>query len=260
MNKRVLLVLGVLAILVASTALSGCLGGNQTTPTTPGTATPTTPATSTGGKNPLASVTTSGDTITITGTKTSMSDDQYSETFNLEEGTYIYTWTNKGGYEDWFTAALESPEGDSYGMVSLMDPSGSSYLVVEAEGYFAKPGPARLNVANGGTYTVTYTKPTTGENVPLTVTGGPGEQVAKAVSLNPGPVTISVKHHGFDSSEQGTTMVGLHKVDTGKSVRLDGPWIVSETGDATGEIEEAGLYVFSVSFRAHTNGEATISQ
>ena len=73
-------------------------------------------------------------------------------------------------------------------------------------------------------------------------------------------MTINIKHNGYNSEEQGTTMVSLHKVDTGKSITLSGPWVTGETGQATGTVTDPGLYVLAVSFRAHTTGEATLTQ
>jgi hypothetical protein len=253
--------MAILAMVVAAGALSGCTGPTQT----PGTGTPTasTPGTTKTptGANAKASVSQSGDTITITGTKTDDDNDQLSEQFTLSQGTYIYTFNNKGGgLGDAFIASIESPDGDLYEAVSLGDSSGEGYMAVDPDGYWAKPGPAVMNVGFGGTYTLTITRPTTGVSPPVTLTAQPREMKVKAVNLNAGPVTINIKHNGYNSDQQGTTMVTLRKVDTGKGITLDGPWITGETGQATGTVTEPGLYVLSVSFRAHTTGEATLTQ
>lgn len=265
MTKRLLIVLGVLAVVVAASALSGCTstntGSSSTSPTTHATTStsPSSSSTSSGAKVP---VTVSGNTITITGTKGSGDKDQVSDQFTLETGTYIMSVTNKGGSSlgDTFIATIESPTGDVYTVLSPMGNSKGGYLPVYADNIMAKPGPAVLKVSMAGTYTVTLTKPTSGEALPLKITGAPGEQVIKAVDLKAGAVTINVKHLGYNSAEQGTTMVNLVKADTGQSVRLDGAWVTGETRDVTGDISDPGVYVLSVSFRAHTNGEATISQ
>ncbi|OPY25629.1 MAG: hypothetical protein A4E28_03062 [Methanocella sp. PtaU1.Bin125] len=248
-------------MIIAAGALSGCTTPAPTSGTgTPTASTPGTTKTPTGA-NAKASVTQSGDTITITGTKTDDDNDQLSEQFTLTQGTYIYTFSNTGSaLGNTFIASVDSPDGDLYEAVSLGDSSGMGYIAVDPDGFWAKPGPAVLSVGYGGTYTMTISKPTTGDAPPVTLTGQPRETAVKAVNLNAGPVTINVRHNGYSSDQQGTTMVSLHKVDNAKSVSLDGAWIMDETGQATGTVAEPGLYVFSVSFRAHTTGEATLTQ
>ena len=250
-----------MAMIIAAGALS-----RRTTPSqTPGTGTPTasTPGSTKAptGANAKASVSQAGDTITITGTKTDQDNDQLSQEFTLSQGTYTYTFSNKGSaLGDTFIASIDSPTGDLYESVALGDSSGEGYMVVDPEGYWAKPGPAVLNVGYGGTYTMTITRPTTGVSPPVTLNAQPGETVVKAVNLNAGPVTIDIKHIGYNQDQQGTTMVSLHKVDNGKSITLGGAWVTSETGQATGTVTDPGLYVLAVSFRAHTTGEATLTQ
>lgn len=256
MNKRVLLVLGVLAILVASTALSGCLGGNKTTPTTPGTTTPgaTTPSTSTP-SGALVPAVVSGNTITISGVKAESSDNQNSTSFDLEEGAYIVSYENKGSFGNILTATLETDDGSGMYIVSLWDTKGSDAMVVG--GMMTPAGKYHLNVGNGGTYTVTITKPTSGDAAPVTIKASKGESVAKAVNLNPGEVKISVKH---DVGPTGTTSMSLYDLQ-GNTVASK--WVSgssSITDEDIGEITTAGTYIFSVTFSANTGGEATVSQ
>ena len=68
-----------------------------------------------------------------------------------------------------FIASIDSPTGDLYESVALGASSGEGYMVVDPEGYWAKPGPAVLNVGYGGTYTLTITRPTTGVSPPVTL-------------------------------------------------------------------------------------------
>lgn len=69
MNKRVLLVLGILAVIVAASALSGCTTTNGVSPIPgTGTSTPTTGA-STSGSGDKITVTKTDDKVTITGGK-----------------------------------------------------------------------------------------------------------------------------------------------------------------------------------------------
>lgn len=254
MNKRVLLVLGVLAILVVSIALSGCLGGNKTTPTTPGTQ--VTPTTTPGKTNTptgaLVPAVVSGNTITISGVKTDSSDNQNSTSFDLEEGAYLLTFDNTGGYSNWFTASLETDDESGLYLVSLFDSKGSDALVVG--GFMTPAGKYHLNVGNGGTYTVTIEKPTSGAAVPLTLTGSKGQSVAKAVTLNPGQVKLNVKH---DVGPTGTTSMGLYDLQ-GNTVASK--WTSESTYEEVGEITTAGVYIFSVSFSGNTGGQATVSQ
>jgi hypothetical protein len=243
--------------------LSGCTGPSGTSPaaTTAGGAT-TTSATNTGA-NAVANAVQSGDTITISGVKTDQNKDQVSTEFTLVNGTYIVSWQNKdtGGVGDIFTATIDSADGEKSYPISLWDAKGENFMTIVGDDIFTKPGKAKLVIANGGTYTVTITKPTSGDSAPVTITADKGMQMARAVKLNAGPVNINVKHTAWSSDKIGTTSVSLHNAATGKYVSLGGGgWMTGETGDAEGTIDEAGVYVFSVSFSAYTGGEATVSQ
>ncbi len=259
--KKSTILIGMIAMVIVVSAVSGCIGGGTPSPSTPGGAT-TTPSNNQGtGANAVVQAVQSGDTITISGTKTDDDDDQLSTVFNLVEGTYIVSWENTGSFSDIFTATIDSEDGEKSAPISIWDSEGTYFMTVTEDDIFSKPGPARLKVANGGTYTVTLTKPTSGDSPPVTITADKGMQKARAVALNPGQVTISVKHTGWSSDKIGTTSVGLHNAATGEYVSLGGGgWMTSETDEATGTIDEAGVYVFSVSFSAYAGGEATLTQ
>lgn len=245
-----------MTIILVASAFSGCLGSSTTKPTTtPGTAT-STPGTSTN-TNGNADVTAvvSGDTITINGVKTSQSDDQNSTYFELKDGAYLMSWTNTGSYGNIFTALLENADGTGMYIVSLMDTTrGSSALVVG--GMMTPAGQYHLNVGNGGTYSVTITKPTSGDAVPRTYTLSKGEGLGTAVQLNPGEVKISVKH---SVGPTGTTSIGLYDLE-GNTVASK--WISGGdiTGEDSGTITKAGVYILDVTLSANTGGEVTISQ
>jgi hypothetical protein len=256
------ILISVIAIVIIVSAFSGCIGGNSNpTPTTAGSSTTPGASKAATGANAVVNAVQSGNTITISGTKTDQDKDQLSTAFTLEKGTYIYSWDNKGSLGDIFTATIDAVDGSYSYPIVLWDAKGTSFMSIEDDGLMIKPGQAKLTVANGGTYTVTITKPTSGASLPQTITLAKGEQMAKAVMLNPGEVKISVKHTEYSKDKIGTTTISLHKADTGKYISLDsGGWVTSEANDLTGTVDEAGVYVLGISLSAYTGGEVTISQ
>lgn len=240
--------------------LSGCIGGGggATATPKPGGATATKTAT---GANAVVNAVQSGNTITISGTKTDQDKDQLSTAFTLEKGTYIYSWDNKDSFGDIFTASLDAVDGSYSYPIVLWDAKGTYFVNIEDDGLMIKPGQVKLNVANGGTYTVTITKPTTGDSPPVTIKEDKGVQMAKAVKLNAGEVKINVRHTAWNADKIGTTTVSLHNAATGEYVSLDsGGWVTSESKEITGTVDEAGVYVFAVSYSAYTGGETTLTQ
>lgn len=268
-NKNYILVIAIVSICIVAAAVSGCsfsksfeIGTPTATPEPGSTATPTTPGSTTtpGDTDEKVTVTQSGDTITIAGTMKAGTWQLVSDAFDLEAGTYIYTYTNEGS--DDFTAAIRSTSKDSgYPLAVMGGASDEGYLPVGSGGNFqVEPGTAVFEVSDAGTFTVTLTKPATADSPPVTVSGQADKVKARAVSLAAGPVTVSVTHTEFKGSEQSSTIVHLLNVETGEDVYLDNDWIKTETGEATGEITEPGLYVLSVDFSYNSGGEATLTQ
>ena len=183
-----------------------------------------------------------------------------SDTFTLDAGTYIYTYTNEGS--DDFTAAIRSTSKDSgYPLAVMGGASDEGYLPVGSGGNFqVEPGAAVFEVSDAGTFTVTITKSATADSPPVTVSGQKDQTKAKAVSLAAGAVTVSVTHSEFKGSDQSSSIVLLFNAETGEEIYLDNNWIKTETGEATGEISTPGLYVLSVDFSYNSGGEATLTQ
>jgi len=259
-NKNYILVLGIISICIVAAAVSGCSFSKSfeigTPSATPQPGSTTTPA----GTSDKVTVTQSGDTITLTGTMKAGTWQLVSDTFTLDAGTYIYTYTNEGS--DDFTAGIRSTSKDSgYPLAVMGGASDEGYLPVGSGGNFqVEPGAAVFEVSDAGTFTVTLTKPATADSPPVTLTGQADKVKARAINLAAGPVTVSVTHTEFKGSEQSSTILHLLNVETGEDVYLDNDWISEETGEATGEITEPGLYVLSVDFSYNSGGEATLTQ
>lgn len=66
--------------------MSGCIGGGPSSPGVASTSPSSSSSSSSTGANAQAATTVSGDTITITGTKTDQSNDQLSGEFELKNG------------------------------------------------------------------------------------------------------------------------------------------------------------------------------
>lgn len=246
----------VLIVLVAST-ISGCcgIGGTPTiTPTsTPGTPTSTHTNTNTGKGNADVPAVVSGNTITINGVKTDQSGEQNSTYFDLEEGAYLVTWTNTGSFGNIFTTTVETEDGNGMGIISLMDDTkGSSVLVVG--GFMTPAGRYHLNVGNGGTYSVTISKPTSGDAVPKTYTLSKGEGMGKAVQLNAGEVKIGIK---YSVSPTGTTFISLYDVEGNSVLGYGGG---NNPTERTATITTPGVYLLDVTLSGNTGGEVTVSQ
>jgi hypothetical protein len=193
--------------------------------------------------------------------KTDQSNDQLSGEFELKEGTYLLEWNDVGGPLGFFTTSIDSTDGkDGTAIVSLTEEKGSSALVVGSNSLMTPAGKYKMNVGNGGTYTVTFSKPSTGSSPPMTITASKGDDIAKPVMLKAGKFTISVKHSGWSQDKVGTTMIGVWDVKTGKDVVTGSGWISSETQELTGEVTEPGVYIFSTSWSAYAGGEATLTQ
>jgi hypothetical protein len=194
--------------------------------------------------------------------KSDQNNDQLSGEFELKEGTYLLVWNDVGGPMGFFTTSFDSTDGKGgTGIVSLIDEKGSSAIPVGTNSIMTPAGKYQLKVGNGGTYTVTFSKPTTGDSPPVTITGGKGEQKAKAVTLKAGKFTIDVKHSGWSSTQKGTTMVDMWDVKTGKDVAdLGSGWVQNENGEVTGEAPADGVYIFSTSWSAYAGGDATLTQ
>ncbi|HTX44559.1 MAG TPA: hypothetical protein VMC61_07480 [Methanocella sp.] len=264
MARKTIFVIGIVVIVLMAMALSGC---TSTSPSGPGASTGPTKSTSSSGtktgSNAQATTTVSGETITIAGTKTDQSNDQLSGEFELKEGTYLLEWNDVGGPLGFFTTSYDSTDGKGgTGIVSLTDEKGSSAAVVGGDNnLMTPPGKYKVKVGNGGTYTITFSKPSTGASPPVTITGARGEQKAKAVALKAGKFTIGVKHTGWSSDKIGTTMIGVWDVKTGKDViDLGTGWVQKENGEVTGEAPADGVYIFSTSWSAYSGGDATLTQ
>lgn len=251
MNKRVLLILGVVAILVASTALSGCIGGNKTTPTTPGaTTTPTSTSTSGTSTGSKASTVVTGDKIVING----KTDQTNSTDFQVTEGTYIATYECRGTMADMFTSGMYSSDGkDGFWILALLGPASGSTAVVVG-GMFTPAGTYHTESGGGDSYSITIEKPTSGVAAPQTFTLSKGGNKALAVNLNAGQVTVKVDH---SVAPTGTTTMSLYDLE-GNSVGSE--YVQDASGTLTGEIINAGTYVLDVSMSANTGGSITISQ
>jgi hypothetical protein len=259
-NKNYIFVIAIVSICIVAAAVSGCSFSKSFEIGTP-TATPQPGSTTTpGGTDDKMTVTQSGDTITITGTKKAETWLLASNPFNLVAGAYIYTFTNEGG-ED-FTASIRPTASDTGYLLAMMDgSSGEDYMLVGSGTIFdVAPGQAVLEVSDGDTFTVTLTRLTAADSPPVTVSGQSDESKFKAVSLAAGAVTVTVTHSEFKGSDQASTIVQLINVETGEKIYLDNNWIKTETGEATGEITELGLYVLAVDFSNNSGGEATLTQ
>lgn len=232
--KHCFLISLVLLLVLAGSGLSGCTGSPPSVT--------------------IVQALVSGDTISISGDKTNSAAEQNSTDFNLTAGTYILSYTNENAPDNTFSASLESSDGPGFFPLSFWDRKGSIALIVD--GTMTPAGKYHLNVANGGKYAVTITRPGTGAAVPVTIKGAKSEQVARAVSLNPGAVTIKVAH---DSGTDGTTFVSLYDLK-GNPVISDLADPAQNTSEKTGSVSEAGTYVFAVMFPDNTGGSITVSQ
>jgi hypothetical protein len=194
--------------------------------------------------------------------KSDQNNDQLSGEFELKEGTYLLEWNDVGGPLGFFTTSFDSTDGKGgTGIVSLTEEKGSSAIPVGTNSMMTPAGKYKMKVGNGGTYTVTFSKPSTGASPPVTITAAKGENVAKAVLLKAGKFTINVKHSGWSSTQKGTTMIGVWDIKTGKDVvDLGSSWVQNENDEVTGEAPADGVYILSTSWSAYAGGDATLTQ
>lgn len=251
MNKRVLLVLSILAVLVAASALSGCTSTNTGTPSTgagtgTGTITPTTAA-STAGSGGKITVTQTADKITITGGK---GEKMTSDKFPLsKDGWYIVKITFTGGDYSIFQSALGTQqmidESEAIGgqLTNSLGTMTTAKILgkgsVNSDDYKIYIG------SSDGQWTIEILKNPTGPLTTDTTFTGASDKVTPFFHLNQGSASFTM-HQKLKSQYSSRLDVNLYNADTGTYVANLAHNDDTPTLTASSDIPTSGNYVLEV--------------